>query len=120
MPRYHFCEACGCPGVEREYRLCSSCAVLLDGLEDATVPGPPEVKPVIASREPGSDDDKRPALKPRQRTGRWLVWAANKRGRLRDAQAIGRERGFPRDMSQWSAGMVAIVVEALQRPTTPR
>lgn len=117
MSHFHRCEGCGDPGVEREYRYCGSCSVLLEGLEDATVPGPPEVKPVVVAREPGCDDE-RPKAKPRD--ARWLLWACNKRGKLREAQAIGRERGFPRNLLQWSPDMVAIVVEALQRQTTPR
>jgi hypothetical protein len=99
MSRYHLCQACGCPGVEYGYRLCGNCAVLLDGLEDLTVPPPPETRQVVAAREP--------------RDGKWLVWACNKRGRLREAQRIGREHGFPRNMLQWSPAMVEVAIREL-------
>jgi hypothetical protein len=42
-----------------------------------------------------------------------LVWACNRKGRLRDAQAIGREHGYPRRIDLWSPAMVAKAVEAL-------
>ncbi len=55
---------------------------------------------------------KPPPSNPRH-NARWLLWACNKRGRLRDAQTIGRERGFPRNMLRWSVEQVAEVTAAL-------
>jgi hypothetical protein len=119
---YHSCAGCGCPGVETEFRYCSRCEILLDGLEDVTVPPPAEAPPpVLATREPGCDD--RPAfttiiacervssLKPKK-DGKWLVWAANKRGCLRWFHTFGVQHGFPRNINQWSRVMVAMAVKA--------
>lgn len=112
MSHYHFhrCEGCGCPGVESGLKFCGSCAVLLEGIEDVHV----TVEP---AREPGCDDVRKP--KP-QHDARWLLWAANKRGCLRFFQAFGREHGYPRNMLQWSPGMVAIAVEAKVAELQPR
>ena len=85
--------------------VCGHCAVLLAELGDTIVDPPP-------AREPGSDDIRKPRPKPKD--GKWLVWACNRRGRLRDAQAIGREHGFPRDMARWSTAMVEICIQALK------
>jgi hypothetical protein len=104
--------------------VCGACVDLLSDLADDYVEPPPQ-----PAREPGCDDrpafttviacERAAAPKPR-RDARWLLWACNKRGKLREAQALGRERGFPRNLLQWSPDMVAVVVEALQRQTTPR
>jgi len=126
MSRYHACWAYGDPGVEPDFKFCSRCAVLLDGMDLADIilePPPPRdaasgQHPLSAEhREPGCDDV-RPA-KPK-RDAKWLLWAANKRGCLRFFQAFGREHGFPRNMLQWSPGMVAIAVEAKVAELQPR
>src|SRR5208283_1446932 len=101
---HHACDGCGCPGVERGWKYCGSCTVLLEGIEDDVKPTPPPTP----AREPGCDD-----VKPKPRhDAKWLLWAANKRGCLRFFQAFGHEHGFPRNLLQWSPGMVAIAVEA--------
>jgi len=109
MSRFGRCIHCREPLDSPDFHSCSRCCQLLAELGD-TVVNPP-------TRQPGSDDDKRPA---RKRDGRWLAWAAAKRGRTRDVFAIGRERGFPRDIRQWSPAMVAICVEALAASKSTR
>ena len=112
MSRYHACLACGDPGVERDFKFCSRCCVLLDGMDLTGIivePPPPR------GREPGCDDKPKP-----RHDGKWLLWAANKRGCLRFFQAFGREHGYPRNLLQWSPGMVAIAVEAKVAEPQPR
>jgi len=72
--------------------------VILAELGDTVVDPPPARKP-----------------KPKPKDGKWLVWACNRRGKVREAQAIGRERGFPGDMARWSPAMVEICVAALRQ-----
>ena len=38
MSRYHACWACGDPGVEPDFKFCSRCAVLLDGMDLTDLP----------------------------------------------------------------------------------
>ncbi len=129
MSDFHCCQSCGRPGVEPGYSFCGHCSaarchhcrrtgrgeVCPDCLElIADIGADDYVEP--PAREPGSDD-----IKPNPRhNARWLLWACNKRGRLRDAQAIGRERGFPRNMLRWSIEQVALVTAALVAAKKPR
>ena len=106
------CRGCGDPLspdlVAIGARTCGSCAVLLEGMEDLLVEPPPQ-----PAREPGCDD--RPAfttVKPRH-DGKWLVWACKKRGKLRQAQAIGKQLGLQRDLSRWTVDQVDQVVARL-------
>ena len=108
------CIGCGDALYEPDFRTRSRCAVLLDGMDLTGIivePPPPR------GREPGCDDKPKP--KPHH-DGKWLLWAANKRGCLRFFQAFGREHGYPRNMLQWSPGMVAIAVEAKVAELQPR
>jgi hypothetical protein len=89
--------------------ICQRCRELLAELGDTTVPAP------VRAREPGSDD-----VKPKTRTGKWLMWAARKRGRLHDVHHFGREHGFPRRVEDWSARMIQVCVEALVASKAPR
>lgn len=94
-------------------RSCGRCAVLLKELGDDVVSPPPE-------SESGSDC--RPARiehKPR-RDGRWLEWAATKRGNLRWFHDYGAAHGFDRDIRSWTPGQVERAVGAIlaQRAST--
>lgn len=84
--------------------VCGRCAALISELADES-----------PAREAGSDDE-RPASKPkspgRVRDGRWLAWAAMKRQQTRWFHAYGSERGYPRDLRQWSPHMVERAVQA--------
>jgi hypothetical protein len=131
MSNYHHCEACGDPGVERDFRYCGSCSILLEGLEDVTVEPPPRhheawgvgrgasilnstphAPRASEASAPTSERSERPHDS--KRDGRWLVWAANKRGCLRWFQHFGIQRGYPRNLNQWSPAMVAIAIAAKQ------
>ena len=109
--------------------VCGRCAVLLRELGDTVVEPPP-------AREPGCDDQRslftpetvtsdgrdfkahaEAAKTLTRRDGRWLAWAARKRGRLRDVFTIGHSHGFPRSVEQWSPAMVDIAIKAMQSPT---
>lgn len=111
------CIGCGDTLYEPDFRTCSRCAVLLDGLldEGVIVEPPPPTPAGGPGREPGCDDKPKP-----KRDARWLLWAANKCGCLRFFQAFGREHGYPRNMLQWSPGMAAIAVEAKVAELQPR
>ena len=116
MSHYHACWACGDPGVEPDFKFCSRCAVLLDGMDLTDLPASrgPCVKPALVSPA-------RTMISPGpRRDARWLLWAANKRGCLRFFVAFGREHGYPRNLLQWSPGMVAIAVEAKVAERQPR
>ena len=101
----HCCEPLDSP----DFRSCSRCCQLLQELGDAVV------EPPARERQPGDDD-----VKPRPKDGKWLVWACNRRGRLREAQVFGRERGYPRDLHYWSPKMIELCIEALKRATPTR
>ncbi len=89
-------------------RSCGRCAVLLAQLGDTVVPPPPE-------REPGCDDLRPPAIEHKPvRDGKWLAWAAAKRGQMRWFHNYGSQCGFPNDLRQWSPGMVERAVQAIQ------
>ncbi len=77
-------------------RSCGRCAVLLAQLGDTVVPPPPEIehKPI--------------------RDGKWLAWAAAKRGQMRWFQDYGHTCGFSLDMSQWSPAQVEQAVQEIQ------
>ncbi len=88
-------------------RSCGRCAVLLAQLGDTVVP-PPE-------GETGCDDVRPPAIEHKPiRDGKWLAWAAAKRGQMRFFQDYGQICGLPLDMRQWSPGQVEQAVEAIQ------
>ena len=89
-------------------RVCGHCAVLLQEIGNTVVDPPP-------AREPGCDDQ--PGPRTPRRDGNWLIWAARKRGRLRDVFTIGHSHGFPRRVEQWSPAMVDIAIKAMQSPT---
>ena len=62
-------------------------------------------------------EDEGPVFEPRpkpKRDGKWLAWAAAKRGQMHWFHRYGQQRGFPRDIRQWSAAMVEIAVQAKQ------
>ena len=82
---------------------CGRCVQLLRELGDTVVEPP--------TREPGSDDGGKIGLNPKH-NGKWLVWAANKRGCLRWFHTFGVQHGYPRNISQWSPTMVAVAVSA--------
>jgi hypothetical protein len=107
MSHFHRCEGCGDPGVERGFRYCGSCTVLLDGIEDVTVE---------PAREPGCDDVRKPKLK---HDARWLYAAVLKRRKLREAQAIGRRLRLHSNMLCWTIDQVDQVVAALVAAKTP-
>jgi hypothetical protein len=106
-------------------RTCGRCAVLLQELGDAVVEPPPPQP----AREPGCDD--RPAFttviacerggapKPRH-DARWLYAAVRKRGKVREALAIGRRLRLHSNMLCWSVDQVDQVVAALVAAKTPR
>jgi hypothetical protein len=113
MSHFHRCEGCGDPGVERGFKFCSRCCVLLDGMDltDIIVAPPP-----ARGREPGSDD-----IKPKPKhDARWLYAAVRKRNKIREAQAIGRRLKLHSNMLLWTADQVAMVTEALVAAKTPR
>ena len=85
------------------YDPCLQCVQLLRELGDTIVEPPP--------REPGSDDGGKIVLNPKH-NGKWLVWAANKRGCLRWFHTFGVQHGYPRNISQWSPCMVSVAVTA--------
>lgn len=86
--------------------VCGSCAVLLRDLGDSIVEPPSKPIPML----PG---DARIHHKPR-RDGKWLAWAAVKRGTTRWFHDYGAKFGFPRDIRDWTAGMVERAVQAIQ------
>jgi hypothetical protein len=107
MTRFGHCIHCREPLDSPDFHSCSRCCQLLSELGD-TVVDP-------SAREPGSDDARTPQAPPSLNTkhdGKWLVWAANKRGQLRWFQHFGVVHGYPRNISQWSPGMVAVAVKA--------
>ena len=65
-----------------------------------TVEPPPETLPVVKPTP--------------RRDGKWLAWAAAKRGQMHWFHRYGQQCGFPRDIRQWSPGMVEIAVQAIQ------
>ena len=128
MTRFH-CRHCGDDTGTSDSHICSRCACL-----------PVSER---GQREPGADDDRKPtrcvhclapvtapakacpacleliadieadeAPKPRH-DGKWMLWACNRRGKLREAQAIGRELGLHRNILRWSVEQVEQVVAAL-------
>ncbi len=92
------CIHCGDP-TGCEFSTCGRCAQLLDGLEDVTVEPPPREQAPAPKLQPKHD-------------GRWLAWAAAKRGLVRWFHDYGHTCGFPRDIRQWSPGMVERAVQA--------
>ena len=104
MTRFR-CIHCGEDTGTSDSRVCGRCAVLLAELGDSVVEPP---------REPGSDDVKpKSALNPRH-NGKWLTWAANKRGCLRWFHTFGVQHDYPRNINLWSPAMVAMAVKAKQ------
>jgi len=87
--------------------------VLLAELDDGIAEAP-------RAREPGSDDVRppKPQPQPQPRDGAWLLWAARKKNRMHDLHRIGRERGFPRRVEDWSYAMVDVAIEALCQTAT--
>jgi len=124
MTRFGHCCHCGdrlaCDQVMLGFRSCSRCCQLLRELGD-TVVNPPSDVPgnspgtgkqlATLPREPGSDDAGKTGLKA-EHNGKWLIWAANKRGCLRWFHAFGVRHGYPRNISQWTPVMVAVAVNA--------
>ncbi len=107
----HCCEVLTRDLVALRVRTCGRCAVLLDELGDTIVPPP---------REPGSDDIRPNTViehKPR-RDGKWLAWAAAKRGQFPFFHDYGHAHGFPRDIRKWSPGMVEKALQAIQAKKT--
>lgn len=100
----HCCEVLTRDLVALRVRTCGRCAVLLSELGDTVVEPP---------REPGSDDVRKP-----RRDGKWLAWAARKRGQFPFFHDYGHAHGFPRDIRQWSPGMVEMAVQAIQAKKT--
>jgi hypothetical protein len=107
MTRFR-CIHCGDDTGTSDSRICGRCAVLVRELGETVVEPPRE-------RQPGDDDQ--PGPRKPLRDGNWLIWAARKRGRLRDVFTIGHSHGFPRRVEQWSPAMVEIAVKAMQSPT---
>ncbi len=105
MTNFGHCIHCRDPLDSPDFQSCGRCAQLLLELGD-TVVDPP-------AREPGSDDvpKLRPIVNPRH-DGRWLAWAAAKRGLMRWFHDYGHMCGFPRDIRQWSPCMVERAVQA--------
>jgi hypothetical protein len=60
-----------------------------------------------------ADDYVKPPPRRYVRDARWMLWACNKRGKLRQAQILGRERGFPGNILRWSVEQVEQVTAAL-------
>jgi hypothetical protein len=60
-----------------------------------------------------ADDYVEPPPRRHVHDARWMLWACNKRGKLREAQAIGRELGLHRNILRWSVEQVALVTAAL-------
>jgi len=107
-------------------KTCGRCAVLLQQLGDTVVEPPP-------AREPGCDDERslftpetvtsdgrdfkahaEAAKALTRRDGRWLAWAAAKRGETRFFHDYGHTCGYPRDIRQWSPVMVEKAIQAIQ------
>ncbi len=127
MSRYHNCERCACPGVEREFRYCGRCNIVL--LQSHREPGCDDQRcvhcrgPVASGRvcascvtllaELGSDE---PETEP-EHNGYWLYHDARRRGDLDQVVAYGREHGYPRMMKDWSRLMVSQANQARQAAT---
>jgi hypothetical protein len=111
MSRFGRCIHCREPLDSPDFRSCSRCCQLLRELGDTVVEPPP-------AREPGCDDI-RESKRPARHDGRWLAWAADKKGKTRWFHHYGRSRGFPGDLRRWSPGMVAQAIEAIQKEKTP-
>ena len=106
---YSRCRHCGSHAVPHDAPspVCGSCVQLLIELGDDVVEPPP-------AREPGSDDVKPKPVPSSKHDGKWLAWAAVKRKQTRFFHDYGHARGFPRDLRQWSVGMVDQAVRAIQ------
>ncbi len=104
------CVHCREPLDSPDFRSCSRCAQLLRDLGNTVV------EPL--AREPGCDDmpNLKPIVNPKH-DGKWLAWAAAKRGLTRWFHDYGHKCGFPRDIRQWSPSIVELAVQARLKET---